>query len=299
MRPLLQHVLRRSLRSLRENLGLNLVSTGVIAAAMMLMGLTLVVVGNLSRVVETWDRDVHLSAYFFADVPEARRLELRDAVAARPEVQEVRYVSEAEAGAWLREVVPEIRPVLDELGDSVLPSSLEVLLLPQHTGPGQVEAFARSLGDADFTEVDHGQEWVQRFNAFLSLLRVLGVALGSLVLTATVFLVANAMHLVVYARREELETMKLVGATWGFIVAPFLIEGAVQGLVGGGLALGALYALHGVLVNRLGEALQVALSDTPLVFLPIGQVVGLLLVSVALGTLGCFTASRRFWRVAP
>lgn len=296
---MLAHVLRRALRSLWENLSLNLVSTGVIAAALMLAGTYLTVMVNLGQIVDTWDRDVHVSLYFFPDVPVDRRFALKDEIEAMPQVAEVRYVSEAEARAWMEERVPEVTPALAELGDEVLPSSLELTLVERATHPAELAAVIAELQRPDFEDVDYGQEWVRRFDTFLSLLELLGVVLGTLIVTAAIFLVGNTMHLVAHARRAELETMKLVGATWGFVAAPFVLEGAIQGLIAGGLTVGGLWAIHNLLVVRLQAAFQLALGTQMLHPLP-GQMQALLvLVGVVLGTVGCLTAIRRFWTAAP
>ncbi len=292
------HVLRRALRSLWENRSLNLVASGVIAAALMLAGVYLTVIVNLEGMVSSWERDVHVSAYFYADVPVDRRFAIKDDIARLTEVASVRYLSEEDARAYLGEKVPEVSPILDELGEGVLPASLEITLVDQFTGSQEVGTFAEQLKGPDFEEVDYGQEWVQRFNTFLSLLQALGVALGALILTASVFLVANAMHLVIYTRRAELETMKLVGATWAFISTPFLIEGALQGLFGAALAVAGVYGLHHFLLLRLQDYLHLALGSETLAFLPAGHLVGLAAAGVVLGVLGCLTAVRRFWGAA-
>ncbi|MCB9761553.1 MAG: ABC transporter permease [Alphaproteobacteria bacterium] len=296
---MLAHVLRRALRSLWENLSLNLVATGVITAALMLGGVYLSVMVNLDAIVERWDRDVHISAYFFPDVSVDRRFAVKDELSMMRGVDQVHYVSEADARRFLEERVSDIGPVLDELGDDVLPASLEITLRPGYTGPAEIAAFAEQIQGPDFEDIEYGQEWVQRFNTFLGLLQVLGVVMGSLIFVAAVFLVGNTMHLVAYARRAELETMKLVGATWGFVAAPFLIEGALQGLIASALAIGGVYAVHELIVVRLQGALQLALGDNTLRFLPVTWQIGLAVAGLVLGLVGCWTAIRRFWSAAP
>ncbi len=296
---MMAHVLRRALRSLWENLSLNLVATAVISAATLLAGVYLAVMVNLTGVVDSWDRDVHISAYFFSDVPVDRRFAVKDELGARPEVAEVHYVSEQEAAAWLVDKVQDVEPVLAELGPEVLPSSLEITMADEANGPAQIAAFIDTIDYAEFEVIDYGQEWVQRFNTFLALLQVMGVVLGSLIFTAAVFLVGNTMHLVVYARKQELETMKLVGATWTFISLPFLLEGALQGLVGSGVALLGVYGLHRLLVFQLQDALQLAIGGEALSFLSWPACTGLLSAGVFLGVVGCLVSVHRFWRAAP
>lgn len=294
----IQHVLRRAGRSLWEHLYLNAMATLVIAAALLLMGVYLTVQFNLNAIVDTWDRDVHLSAYFHDDVPEERRFARRDELAARPEVAKVRYVSAADAREWLLQRVDDIGPVLDELGENALPASLEIELVPAQANPAAIAAFGQGLAGPDFEDVEYGQEWIERFNAFLSLLQLLGAVLGALIGVAALFLVANTVHLIVYSRRDELEVQKLVGATGAYITAPFLIEGAAQGLLGAILALFGLWGVHQVLVLRLQEALQLGLAGE-LAFLPAGYRAVLILLGLLLGTAASLLSVRRFLASAP
>jgi cell division transport system permease protein len=254
---------------------------------------------NLDRIVERWDRDVHISTYFYTDVPVDRRFAVKDDLARLPEVKQILYVSEDEARAYLEERVPDVKPILEELGAEILPASLEITLRDSYTRPSDITRFVEKIQSTDFEDIDYGQEWVQRFNNFLSLLQMLGVALGSLITGAVIFLVANTMHLVVYARKAELETMKLVGATWNFIAMPFVLEGAALGAMGAGTAILGMWGIHTVVFQRLQNYLQLALGADQLVFPPAPLLWGLVGAGVLLGVAGCWTSVRRFWRVAP
>jgi cell division transport system permease protein len=114
--------------------------------------------------------------------------------------------------------------------------------------------------------------------------------------TATAVLVSNTLRLAVFARRDEIEIMKLVGATDAFVAAPFLVEGALQGLLGAGLAVLALLALHAAVVPRLAAAVAIAgglgLGDT----LPPGLLAVLLAGGAAVGLVGSALAVRRALR---
>jgi cell division transport system permease protein len=287
------NLFRRAFRSLWENAYLNSVAIGVIGASILLLGVYLTVQFNLNRIVNTWDRDVHVSAYFHADVPEQRRFTLRDQLAGRPEVTKVRYVSQEEAHAWMREQMPGMEAVLDDLGSASLPASLEIAMATTSANPDGVSTFARSLSVTDFSDVDYGQEWMERFQGFLSLLKLLGAIMGSLILVAAVFLVMNTVHLIVYNRKNELEIQKLVGATNPFILGPFVAEGMIQGIIGSGLAIAALFAIHEILVARLKETLELAASAN-LAFLPWTYLLTLVLAGTLTGTLAALAAVQRF-----
>ena len=293
MSQLGRHILRRSVRSLWENLYLNSVATGVIAASLLLFGVYLTVQYNLNAIVDTWSRDVHISAYFHPDISETRRFEARDRIATMTGVASVRYVSEADARDWLTERVEGLGPVLTDLGEGILPASLEITLTPEAARPSMVASFAESMAGPDFTDIDYGREWVERFNAFLSLLKALGVVLGLLILISAMFLVTNTVYLIVYNRRDELEIARLVGASDRYITAPFLFEGFIQGLLGGVLASLGLWVVYRVLVLRLQETLQLEMAGE-LSFVPVEYVALLALAGVILGVLAATIAVRRF-----
>ena len=125
---------------------------------------------------------------------------------------------------------------------------------------------------------------------------MVGLALLALVAVATAILVSNTLRLAVYARREEIEIMKLVGATDGYVGAPILLEGALQGLAGSALAVGALAASAWALLPRLREALPIAARITRADLLPGSLLAALLLGGTALGLVASALSLRRFLR---
>jgi len=296
---MIEHVFRRAGRSLWENIYLNVVATGVIASALLLLGVFLTIEYNLSSIIDSWDRDVHVSAYFEPQITESARFAARDRIAAMPGVQEVRYVSEADAKAWLLQQVGGMEEILDQVGPEALPASLEITLTQQQAGePAAIASFAKSLASPEFQDIDFGQQWVERFNAFLSLLKLLAAILGSLIALAAVFLVANTVDLIVFNRKAELEIERLVGATRSFIVSPFVLEGLLQGAVGSCFAVGALVLVHRLLVTRLQDALDLGIAG-PLQFLPAAYLLGLVAAGAIVGSIASGAAAFRFLARAP
>ncbi len=287
--------LTRAIRSIRENLYLSGVSAGVIGAALILIGAFGLALVNLRAVVSAWERDAHVSAYLKPEIAPEVHASLRAVLEARPEVAAVRYISTAEAEAWMRTEMPEVGPALDELGAGVLPASMEITLRDDQTSEERLTAFVTSLrADGVYADVDYGKEWVARLDAFVGVLTALGAGLGVIVSIAAFFLVNNTIHLVVYSRRDELEVTRLVGATDAWIVTPFLIEGAAHGVAGGLGALLGLLALHRGVLLRLDETFALALGATDIQFLPTTWAFGLLATGVVVGVGGSWFAVRQF-----
>lgn len=290
-------VFLRAIRGIREHTWLFVVGVGVIAAALFVLGLYGLVVVNLRAAVGSWRTDVHVTAYFEPGTVGAAREQAQKAVAARPEVDSVDYTDEAAARAWMEERMPDLVPVFAELGDEALPASLEITLQDRTPSGEALAAFAESLQAMGvFEVVDYGEEWVRRFQTFVSLLSAVGLILGAVIAAAATLMVGNTIQLAVHARRDEVEIVRLVGGTDGYILAPFLVEGALEGLLGALVAVAGLYGVHQGLLLRVHEMFSVAFGGESLRFVPLAWSVALGLVGAALGVLAAFVAVQRFLR---
>lgn len=116
--------------------------------------------------------------------------------------------------------------------------------------------------------------------------------MGGLFFLATILIVANTIRLVLYSRREEVEIMRLVGATDGFIKTPFYLEGLIQGALGGLIALVLLFVIFLVISSSLEKGLASALLTIR--FLSIEAFFGILLLSMSVGWLGCYLSLKQF-----
>ena len=145
-----------------------------------------------------------------------------------------------------------------------------------------------------FRSIQYGEEWVRRFNTFLTFMRLVGALVGGFLLVAVIFIVSNTIRLTIYARRDELEVMSLVGATRMFIKMPFLVEGILQGLAGGLLSLLLLVSVYLLFLHNAANFLSFNPATSGLSFLPIEFMLGLVLAGALLGFLGSLTSLRRF-----
>ena len=144
-------------------------------------------------------------------------------------------------------------------------------------------------------ELDYGREWLDKLEALGNGLRVFGTGALAIVLGAALLVVANTIRLAVYARRDEIEIMKLVGATDGYVRAPFLLEGALQGLLGAALALGAVEAVRRWLLPPASHAFAFASGAVAPHLLPV-HAAALLGIGTLVGLFGSWLAVARFLR---
>lgn len=198
-----------------------------------------------------------------------------------------------------RELGEDGAAVLQGLPENPLPRTLELYPAALPAEPSRLRELAAHLGkEPGVAGVDYGREWVDRLG---QLRRVVGLAASvvlALVLVAAVVVVAATLQLGMYARRDEIEIQKLVGATDLFVRVPYVLEGLFQGLIAGGVAIFALYLCQRLLSPRIAEALSGLVQlPSPLVLTAphlVGEVLGL---GALLGGLGSAIAVGRFLRV--
>lgn len=291
------YFLRKAVGSIRENPFINLITVGTIAIAMLLEGSFLLVFSNLHAVVDRLTRDVEISAYVRDDASQAAIASLGERLRRLPEVDDVRFVSKEQALEVFERQNPEDRALLDELGENPLPASFQVKLAPGYRDAENVTRIAADLAaNGAVEEVEYGQEWIAKFTAFLKLLQIAGVGLGAMLVLAVVFVVSNTIKLAVFARRDELEIMQLVGATPMFIRIPYLLEGVLQGGAGSLLALALLWFGWRAVSANASQSLAPVFGTSRLEFLPADQMLGLVAGGVLLGFFGSLFAMGRFLR---
>lgn len=234
---------REALAALRRTPLLAMLSIVAIGLSLFVVGLFGLTAFNIRLAIDEIEQRVEVVAYLRDGVtPEQVSLTQRELLAL-PEVLEVRHVSKTEALATAVQELEEFREVFSNLEVNPLPASLEVRLQPGHRDPSAVESVARSLMVYPFVEdVEFGREWVAKI---VSLRRIAGGAtalIGGAFAAVAAIIIATAVRISVFARREEIAIMRLVGATDGFIQRPFLVEGLASGLIGGALAVALTYA---------------------------------------------------------
>ncbi len=289
-RPL--YFTRRALEGMARGPYVALVGTATIFVALFATGLLAGALGGAERLLAAWAGEVRISVYL---EPGSNLAAARAAVAAAAPGREVRAVPAAAAMRRLSEELGDEAHVLDGVGPSALPDSVDVV------APGIGLEQARRLAGRlralpGVADVDYGNAWLEKLELLVSRARTAAVVLFAALALATAVLVGNTLRLAVFARREEIEILKLVGATDSFVSAPFLIEGLLQGVAGAVLAILALLALHASVVPRLQAAVPLAsalrLEDT----LPSELLLGLLAGGAVVGLLGSAMAVVRTLR---
>ncbi|NJD39129.1 MAG: ABC transporter permease [Geobacter sp.] len=290
-----RYFLERAVANMRQNVFVNLVTIGTITLALLIVSLFLLLFVNLENAAENWSEKVQVTIYYDKELTPQEQSDLKSRIQTIPGTSKVYWVGRDEAMRRFKGRLKGQETLLDGIRPEVLPASFEISLKKTSRSTEAIDQYVASLKKLpNIGEVQYGEEWVRRFYTFLTFMRIVGGLVGGFLVLAVVFIVSNTIRLTVYARRDELEIMSLVGATRLFIKMPFLLEGLMQGLVGGLLALGLLLSVHLLFLHNAGNFLTFNPATAGLSFLPVEYIAALLAAGALLGFLGSLTALRRF-----
>lgn len=292
------YLIRRVFRNIKQSPVLCTAAIGTVAVALTVLAFFALVVINVQSVATHWSKEIQVVAYL-DDEPQASRLnDWRKLILNMPEVAQVNYIDRDEAFRRFSTRLGSDSDLLEGFDSEILPASLEISLKAEHRDRLAAEAVvARLKQNPDFSDFSYGQDWLERFESFLEMLRFGGYVLGAFLLFAALFIVSNTIKLTLYARRDELEIMALVGATSLFIKTPFLLEGAFHGMIGALIALGGSFALFHVFLQRGLASLLLGTGAGQVVFLAFQQQILLVATGTLLGVIGSVLSLRKFVRI--
>lgn len=227
--------LREALLAFRRAPMLSALSVTTIAFSLFAFGLFGLVALNIRNALREVEDRVEIRA-FIADGTgaEATGAAMGD-IAAFPEAASVRLVTQAQALDRARRELGEFSDVFEE---GILPASIELRLKPGFRDPATVRTIARRIEVYDFVDdIRFGEEWVEKLHRLRNVATLAGASLGLTFAIVAVIIIGSTIRMAVLAREREIAIMRLVGATNGFIRAPFLIEGFLKGTLGGLFAL--------------------------------------------------------------
>jgi cell division transport system permease protein len=226
---------REALRAFKRAPMLSALSVTTIAFSLFAFGLFGLVALNLRAALADIEERVEIRGFVAEGTnPEATAAAVGD-IAAFPEVASVQMISEVQA---LDRARRELGEFIDVFESGILPASIEVRLKEGYRDPTSVKAIATRLEVYDFIDdIRYGEEWVEKLHRLRTISTAVGLSLGVTFALVAIIIIGSTIRMAVLARSREIRIMRLVGATNGFIRAPFLIEGFLKGLLGGVLAL--------------------------------------------------------------
>ena len=287
------HNYKRAIQDIRDHKFLNTVTIITIAISILIVSAFALFFVNANEIINSWKKGIKIMVYLKSDTPETNTSELIRKIQLMEGIRNVRFISKDEAFQELKKQMKRQSSLFENLKENPLPDAFEIQLNASFQNQQKVEMLATKLESLPrVDEVEYGQRWLGQFTNFFNLFRFTGYAMGSLFFIAALLIVANTIRLVLYSRRDEVEIMRLVGATDSFIKAPFYIQSLIQGAFGGIIGLAVLFVSFLLISSRMGQGISPDLFTIR--FLSPGAFCGIILVSIFVGWIGCYLSLKQF-----
>lgn len=292
------HFLEEALNNIRRNTFVAAITVGTIGIAFLIFGIFLIIFSNLNDITSTWKEQIQVVSYLKDGLSNAEIISIEDKIKSEREINSFAFISKEKALSEFRKDLSSQTGLLEGLGENPLPAYFEIKLKKAYQDPKSILSLVDRLKKIKGIEdVQYGQEWVENLSSFLDFLMIAGMVVGGLISLAVILIVSNTVKLTVYARKDDIEIMKLIGATDWFVKAPFLIEGMAIGFLGSLMSVILLFGIYQIIVQNLPLNAGLLFGRFSIAFLSWPDIVLLLIAGVLLGLFGSFVSVGRFLKV--
>jgi cell division transport system permease protein len=237
----LLYLLREAITNLRANRGNVMIGIVTTAFTLVCFGVFLLLYLNIKNLTGTLQSDIEVIVYLDPEASEQVVSLVQKRLRTEPAAVALTFVSKEQALREFSEQFPDESLLLEGMEGNPLPASLVVNLSPRFLDTESLGAFAERVKQLPgVTHVAYSQDWVDTLALVVSYFELGAVVIGTILAVATVTIIANTIRLSLHTRKEEIEILRLIGATGAFIAIPYVIEGMILGAVGGGLSLALL-----------------------------------------------------------
>lgn len=283
---------KRAIEDIFKNRFLNLVTTITISLSILIVSAFILFFINTNELINIWKKGIRVMAYLRTGTVTVEVSDLKQRIQGLEGVQTVQFISKQAALTRLKDKMQRQASLFKNLSENPLPDAFEIRIVLPEGNWQKIESIATRIESLDqVEEVEYGQQWLGRFSNVFSLFRLAGYTLCGIFFMATVFIVANTMRLVIYSRSEEVEIMRLVGASDKFIKIPFYIQSLIQGALGAVVGLTALFIAFLFLNTGVQTAFYHGFFQMR--FLPPMALVSIIGGSMLVGWLGCYISLKQ------
>jgi len=284
---------KRAIEDILLNKFLNAVTIITIAFSILIVSAFGLLLMNIGDLITRWQTGVRIMVYLKDTWPADRQIQIKADLLKLEGVSNVRFISKKSGLTYLKGQMKTQSSIFSDLKENPLPDAFEVQLSPVSFQMNELHLLARRIeAMQEVSEVEYGRKWFERLLNIFTLIRLGGYAMGGLFFMAAVFIVANTIRLVLYSKRDEIEVIRLIGATDRFIKGPLFIVGLLQGATGALLGLGALYMIFKMISSNVQGYISGGSLDIR--FFPVDFIFGIIACSMVVGWLGCYLSLRQF-----
>ena len=293
------YFLSEALRRIWTSKRTSFVAISMIALSLLILGFFMLVAENLERAVTQWQGKSRVNIYFQPNATADQIAAVEQYLAKHRALRNRKLISREEALARFKTFFQNAGDLVGQLDDNPFPPSFEVEVSPETV---RSSAFHRQMNDVralpGVEQVQYDWEWLERLHRLVNIVNIAGVIAGGVLAIAAAFTIANVIRLTMMLYREEIDIMRLVGATERIIRGPFLFEGVLQGTIGGLVAVALLFAAFVGARQALDPSRSLLWSFLFTTFLPWQKVAALVAGGMVAGWFGSWLSVRERAREA-
>ncbi|MCI0411693.1 permease-like cell division protein FtsX [bacterium] len=294
----LRYFLTEAFSNLWSNRLNNFISMAIIVFSLFTFGLFVLTAENLSDMIGRWTENVRINVFLSKGTNRNAAGHLESIIKASRVVANYQFITEEEALRRFQKYYPGMKQLTTDLDTNPFPSSYEITIRKEFQNKGSVQELVALLRNEKLVEdVEYDQEWIDRIQFIIRFVRIVGLFFGGILMFTATFSISNVIKLMVLSRKDEIEIMRLVGATNSFIKGPFLAEGILQGLLGGIAAVVSLYLLYFGIITKVSSLNAPFFTTDLLHFLSTQMVIAVIAGGMVVGFFGSFFSVERLMRI--
>lgn len=289
------YLLREAWVNLRTNRTTTMVAILTTAFTLACVGIFLLLYVNLRAAAGWLQEDVKIIVYLDDRVSRESAANIEQQLRSDRALASLIFISKEQALGEFKAQFPSESHLLEGLGQNPLPASFVVTLSAQYRGPEAVKRWAERVRTiAGVAKVDYNQDWINALATIIRSIELIAIGVGVVLSAAAVTIIRNTIRLTLYARRDELAILRLIGATTTFIRVPYLLEGAALGALGSTVSLIMLKVVYEVFRQQVRAMGRLAGLEQMVTFFSLQICVALIAIGIGLGCAGSFVSMRRF-----
>lgn len=289
------YLLREAWVNLRTNRTTTMVAILTTAFTLACVGIFLLLYVNLRAAAGWLQEDVKIMVYLDDRVSRESAASIEQQLRSDRALASLVFISKEQALGEFKAQFPSESHLLEGLGQNPLPASFVVTLSPRFRGPDAVKHWAERVRTiAGVAKVDYNQDWINALATIIRSIELIAIGVGVVLSAAAVTIIRNTIRLTLYARRDELAILRLIGATTTFIRVPYLLEGAALGALGSAVSLIMLKVVYEVFRQQVRAMVRLAGLEQMVTFFSPQICLALIIVGMVLGCAGSFVSLRRF-----
>lgn len=276
----------------------NVFSVTIICLSFLIVGIFLSLSNNLQYTAQQISKNMVIVFFLKKDLSEKDRNTIGEKLKKSSEVIKTQFISSEQALGKFLEKFPELQGIVNNLKINPFPPSFEITLKEKILSSDETQSFIQSMQNMKgIDDVQFNKDWVERMQSLSRLAKAVGFFLGGILILASFFIISNVIKLSVFARKDEIGILRLVGATNTFIRIPFLLDGIIMGILGGMLSLFVLFLVIKLFPLYLGSSLGALNELINFRYLSLSQSISLIGAGAVIGFLGSLSSLAQFLKV--